>query len=101
VFVNWISQQSLEWAKAGQVPARNSVRESAEFKALADQSIIGSQIDNLHFAPAVPGISDAMEEWNKALNESVLGTKEPQAALSDAAGRANQILEANKKKYGG
>ena len=23
VFVNWISQQSLEWAKAGQVPARN------------------------------------------------------------------------------
>jgi len=101
VFINWISQQSLEWAKAGQVPARNSVRESAEFKALADQSVIGSQIDNLHFAPAVAGISDAMAEWEKALNESVLGTKEPQAALSDAAGRANQILEANKKKYGG
>ena len=39
-------------------------------------------------------------EWDKALNESVLGIKEPQAALSDAAGRANKILEANKKKYG-
>ncbi len=29
VFVNWISQQSLSWADAGMVPARNSVRESA------------------------------------------------------------------------
>ncbi len=101
VFVNWISQQSLEWAKAGQVPARNSVRESAEFKALKDQAVIGAQINYLHFPPPVPGIGDAMLEWEKALNESVLGTKAPQAALSDAAGRANQILEANKKKYGG
>jgi len=42
-----------------------------------------------------------MEEWNKALNEAVLGAKEPQAALSDAAGRANKILAANKQKYGG
>ena len=48
----------------------------------------------------MPGIADAMEEWNKALNEAVLGTKEPQAALSDAAGRATKILESNKKKYG-
>ena len=101
VFLNWISQKSLEWAKAGQVPARNEVRDSAEFKALKDQAVIGSQINDLHFPPPVPGIGDAMAEWEKALNESVLGTKEPQAALSDAAGRANKILEANKQKYGG
>ena len=55
----------------------------------------------VHFPPSVPGIGDAYLEWEKALNESVLGIKEPQAALSDAAGRANKILEANKKKYGG
>ena len=100
VFVNWISQQSLEWAKAGQVPARNEVRESAEFKALKNQSILGAQIDVLHFVPPVPGIADAMLEWEKALNESVLSIKSPQAALSDAAGRATKILESNKKKYG-
>jgi multiple sugar transport system substrate-binding protein len=101
VFVNWISQQSLEWAKAGQVPARNQVRESAEFKALKNQAALGAQIDVLHFVPPVPGIADAMEEWNKALNESVLGIKDPKTALSDAAGRANKILESNKQKYGG
>jgi multiple sugar transport system substrate-binding protein len=101
VFLNWMSQQSLEWAKAGQVPARNSVRESAEFKALKHQAALGAQIDVVHFAPTVPGIPDAYLEWEKALNESVLGIKDPKTALSDAAGRANKILEANKQKYGG
>jgi multiple sugar transport system substrate-binding protein len=62
---------------------------------------LGAQIDYVHFAPTVPGIGDAYLEWEKALNESVLGTKDPKTALSDAAGRANQILEANKTKYGG
>ena len=38
VFVNYISQKSLEWAKGGQVPARKQVRESAEFKALPEQA---------------------------------------------------------------
>jgi multiple sugar transport system substrate-binding protein len=101
VFLNWISQQSLEWAKAGQVPARNSVRESAEFKALTNQATLGAQLDVVRFAPPVPGIGDAFLEWQKAVNESVLGIKEPKTALSDAAGRANKILESNKKKYGG
>jgi multiple sugar transport system substrate-binding protein len=101
VFLNWISQQSLEWAKAGQVPARNEVRDSAEFKALKGQSTLGAQINDLHFPPPVPGIGDAMLEWEKALNESVLGIKAPQAALSDAAGRADKILQANKQKYAG
>ena len=101
VFLNWISQQSIEWAKAGQVPARNSVRESSEFAALPVQAALGAQINDLRFTPAVAGIGDAMEEWNKAVNEAVLGTKAPQAALSDAAGRADKILAANKQKYGG
>lgn len=100
VFLNWISQQSLEWAKAGQVPARTSVRDSAEFQALPEQAALAQQVDALHFLPPVAGIGDAMTEWDKALNEAVLGTKSPQAALSDAAGRATKILEANSKKYG-
>jgi multiple sugar transport system substrate-binding protein len=99
VFLNWISQQSLEWAKAGQVPARNAVRESAEFKALKDQATIGAQINDLHFLPPVAGIQDAMLEWEKAVNEAVLGTKSPEAALTDAAGRATKVLAGNKQKY--
>jgi multiple sugar transport system substrate-binding protein len=100
VFLNWISKESLEWAKGGQVPARNEVRNSPEFQALKEQATLATQIDALHFVPPVAGIADAMAEWDKALNQSVLGIKDPQAALSDAADRANKILAANQKKYG-
>lgn len=101
VFINFISQQSLEWAKGGQVPARKEIRDSADFKALAPQAAIGSQIDNLHFPPSVPGIADAMAFIDTAVNEAILLRKEPAKALSDAAAKANQTLEANRKKYGG
>jgi len=101
VFINWISQQSLEWAKGGQVPARKEVRDSAEFKALPEQSALAQQIDYVHYPPSVPGIGDAMNSINTAVNEAVLLRKEPAKALADAAAKANQILEQNRKKYGG
>ncbi len=100
VFVNYVSQKSLEWAKGGQVPARKQVRESAEFKALTDQAALATQIDDLHFPPSVPGIGDALAELNKAVNEAVLLKADPAKALSDASARADKILEANRKKYG-
>ena len=101
VFINFISQQSLEWAKGGQVPARKEIRDSAGFKALTEQAAIGTQIDDLHFPPSVPGIPDALATVDTAVNEAILLRKEPGQALADAAAKANQILEQNRKKYGG
>lgn len=101
VFLNWISTKSIEWAKGGQVPVRNSVRESEEFKALEDQASLATQIDHLRFLPSVAGVGDAMPEFDKALNLAINGGQDPAKVLSDAAGRAAKILEANKKKYGG
>jgi multiple sugar transport system substrate-binding protein len=101
VFINYISQQSLEWAKGGQVPARKEIRDSAEFKALTEQAAIGTQIDDLHFPPAVPGIPDALATVDTAVNEAILLRKEPGKALADAAAKCSQILEQNRKKYGG
>jgi multiple sugar transport system substrate-binding protein len=101
VFINFVSQQSLEWAKGGQVPARKEIREGADFKALTEQAAIGTQIDNLHFPPSVPGIPDALATVDTAVNEAILLRKDPGKALADAAGKANQILEQNRKKYGG
>jgi multiple sugar transport system substrate-binding protein len=100
VFVNYVSQKSLEWAKGGQVPARKQVRESAEFKALPEQAALAQQIDYVRYPPSVPGIGDAFNALNTAINEAVLLRKEPAKALSDASARADKILEANRKKYG-
>ena len=100
VFINWISQQSVAWAAGGQVPARNSVRESEEFADMEHQAAIAEQAEDLRFPPSLPGIGDAMAELATALNEAVLLTKEPGPALTEAAERANTILEENRERYG-
>ena len=83
------------------MPARKEVRESAEFKALPEQAALAQQIDYVRYPPSVPGIGDAFNALNTAINEAVLLRKEPAKALTDAVGRTNQILEQNRKKYGG
>jgi multiple sugar transport system substrate-binding protein len=100
VFINWISQHSIEWAKAGQVPARKSVRDSQEFKSLKAQSQFAKELDYVHFVPPVPGIGDVQpQSFDQAVNEAILLKKEPKAALDEAASRANQLLEENRQKY--
>ena len=100
VFINWVSQQSLEWAKAGQVPARNSIRESQEFQDLEHQSTLAQQADYVHFPPAVPGIGDVQfQTMEQAVNKAILGKQSPKEALDEAAARADKMLEENRKKY--
>jgi multiple sugar transport system substrate-binding protein len=100
VFINWISRNSAEWAKAGQVPARNSARESSTFQSLELQSKIAQELPYVHFPPSVPGIADVqLEALDPATNEAVLLKKEPEAALDEAASQANQLLEENRQKY--
>ncbi|MEV6154384.1 ABC transporter substrate-binding protein [Nonomuraea sp. NPDC052129] len=100
VFINWISGHSLEWAKGGQVPARKSIRDGAEFAALKEQATIGTQIDYLYFPPSVAGIGDAFAAVDQAINAAILLKKSPKDALTEAAAKADKILEANRKKYG-
>jgi multiple sugar transport system substrate-binding protein len=99
-FLAYLSENSIEWAKSGQVPARNSVRESEEFAALEVQSTLAEQLDYVIFPPTVPGIGDVTAPtWEQAVNEAVLGKAEPKAALDEAARRADALLEDNRKKY--
>ena len=99
VFVNWISQQSLTWADAGMVPARNSVRENPEFKTKVEVNEFAKELDYIHFVPPIPGVNDVMPEYQAAVSSGMTGKKDIAAALSEAAGRADKILAANKKKY--
>ena len=100
VFINWISKRSAEWAKAGQVPARDEVRESQEFKSLKWQPVIAKELPYVQFPPPVPGIGDVYTgSLEPAINEAVLLKKEPEAALDEAANTADQLLKENKQKY--
>lgn len=100
VFVNWISQQSLGWADAGMVPARNEVRESAEFKQKGAVTEFAKELDFIRFPPPIPGVTDQEPEWDIAVSKAILGKQDVAAALAEGGVKANKILAANKKKYG-
>jgi len=100
VFISWVSQHSADWAKAGQVPARQSVQESQAFKQLGPQSIVASQLPDVHFQPPVPGIGDAVPILEAAVGDAVLLKSSPEDALAEAEQQVNQLLEENAEKYG-
>jgi multiple sugar transport system substrate-binding protein len=100
-FINWLSQHSLDWAQGGQIPARTPVRQEPGFAKLKDVNTLAQQLDYMHFAPALPGVGDAMDTMDAAVNEAVLLKKPAKQALDDAAARADKILAENLKKYGG
>ncbi|MGS0686320.1 ABC transporter substrate-binding protein [Nakamurella sp. GG22] len=101
LFIAFISEKSIEWAKSGQVPARNSVRESPEFTELEVQNTLAQQLPNAVFPPTVPGIGDVTAPtYELAVNQVMLGKAQPKEALDSAASKANQMLEDNRAKYG-
>jgi multiple sugar transport system substrate-binding protein len=53
VFVKWIGDNSLAWAKTGKMPAKLTTLNSDEFKALPEQSLIATSLDYVHFPPAL------------------------------------------------
>jgi multiple sugar transport system substrate-binding protein len=101
VFIDWMSKHSADWAGAGMIPARNSVRESADVTSMT-QAPVAESIDTMRFLPPVPGLGDVQAQTLEiAVNEATLLKRSPSDALKDAAAKATTALEANLKKYGG
>jgi multiple sugar transport system substrate-binding protein len=101
-FISWISEHSLDWAKAGQLPARQSVINSAEFKALPAVSKIAAQQPDARFYPTIPLVADFVtgpQGAGFAAVQGVTGKADPKAALDTAAGNLQKILDTNIKKY--
>ncbi|WP_437730627.1 ABC transporter substrate-binding protein [Sorangium sp. So ce1335] len=101
VFVDWLSRHSLEWARAGMVPARREARESAAFRRMTEQAIFAEQIPVVRFPPAIAGI-DAVRAstLDLAVNEAVLLRAAPREALGRAAREADALLADNLRKFG-
>jgi multiple sugar transport system substrate-binding protein len=100
VFINWLSQHSLDWAAGGQVPARRSVLDDPKFDALTEVNTLAAELPDAAFPPAAPGIGDVTNLFYTAFNEAVLGKKAPKQALDDGVAKADKLLEDNRKKYG-
>ena len=101
IFIKYMLDNSVTWAKAGQIPASKSVRASEAFMAVEPQASIAPSIENAIFPPSVPGITDAFGPLGEAVGSLMNGTAtDIQATLDDSVSRANEILTQNRDTYG-
>jgi multiple sugar transport system substrate-binding protein len=102
VFIDWFIKNSLEWAKVGELPASNAVREQPGFKKLTLLQPFAESLPDVHFGTTIPGGADPNgpdAQMATAVNEAVLLRKSPKEALDEAARKADQALEENRQKY--
>jgi multiple sugar transport system substrate-binding protein len=100
VFIDWISRKSADWAGAGMVPARKSVRDSAAVKNTT-QAPIAAEIAEMKFLPPIPGVGDVQAQTLEiAVAEATLLRTPPAQALKDQAAKATKLMQANQKKFG-
>lgn len=101
MLIKYLVDNSVEWAKAGQIPANTTVRESEAFKAVQPMAAIAPSVEGAFFPPAVPGITDAFAPLGEAVGAVMAGTETNiKGALDNAATRADQILEQNRANFG-
>lgn len=95
--LKFISDNSIEWAKGGQIPVRKSVVESPEFKAMA---LLKPFMDSIPDAVYLPKLekgsfifaSNANTPMMIAMQEVMLNQKTPKKALAAAAKQVDGIL---------
>jgi multiple sugar transport system substrate-binding protein len=101
IFIDYLLDNSVTWARAGQLPANNVVRASEEFAEVQPQAdIAAGSAEYVFLPPSVPGITDAYAPLDEAIGALMAGNAtDVQAELDGAAERANQILEQNAELY--
>ena len=100
MFIKYVIDNSVEWAKAGNIPALNAARNSAEFKALPQAAFVDA-LNNPIFPPAIPDVGSAFAPLGDAIGAVMSGKQtDIKKALDDAAASANKVLEQNRKNFG-
>ena len=100
IFIKYVLDNSLEWAKAGNIPASNTVRNSPDFQALP-HAVLAPAVENPVFPPPIPGIGSAFVPLGEAVGSIIAGTEtDIKRALDSSAERANAILAENRASFG-
>lgn len=98
LWVKWLSDNSMEWAKAGQVPARQSVRDDP---ALADTaapiSRVAESANIVVILPQVAALEPALwDQFGPVIDAYLAGdVTDAAAALEEANAKSQQVMDEN------
>lgn len=90
-FINFMGNNSLEWAKAGQCPAHVSIKEVAEFKDMP-QAFVADEADELKIYN-YKYYGYAVESLDTVLGEVFWGRMTPQEGLDQAVQETKDKIE--------
>ena len=92
LFSRYFSDNSLQWAAAGQVPVRKSLRDSAQFAQYTVQSEFAKEIPFAVYQPQIPFVFEFQTEFDYMTERVFRGTLAPAAALKEAEDNINRII---------
>jgi len=97
-FIRYLSQNSIRWASAGQVPARKSVRELPEFAAMPVQSAFSKQIPYMMYPPRTTVLFELTLEIDVAVEKVIRGTADAKTALDLADANAQKAIDRDRRE---
>lgn len=92
-FANWIADNSASWAKAGHVPSKPSILETAEFNELPYRSDYAEIQDYVTYMPNAPRLNAINDTLKKHLNLFMNGQATAEETLSNAEKEINDLLK--------
>jgi multiple sugar transport system substrate-binding protein len=98
--VRFLSGRSLDWADAGQVPARASARATERFRGMAVQHAFAEQLDHVRYPPRTPIQAELLVEVSTAVERALRGRASPAEALKDAQENALRFVERERRERG-
>lgn len=95
-FIAYLSQHSIDWANAGQVPARRSLRETDAFKKMPVQVAFAKQIPHMMYPPRTPVLFELGLEVGLAVEKVIRGRTTPEEALHIANINTQRVMDRDK-----
>lgn len=83
-FMRFIADHGLEWAGAGQIPARKSDRATKEFAGMKLQFAFARQLPDMVYPPRSPGLFEMQRELNFAVEKALHGRASSAEVLREA-----------------
>ncbi len=91
-FIDWVTEHSLPWGRAGQIPARKAISSSAEYAALPNRADPAKLIDIARFLPNSEKINAVREISMMHVNAAVVGQQTPEESLNRMEAEINREL---------
>jgi multiple sugar transport system substrate-binding protein len=101
-WIDWLSKHSMDWAKAGQIPARTSVRTDPKMAEVAAPiAAVIANADHAIMLPQVAALEGALwDQFGPVVDGYLTGeVTDLKTALEEANARSQQAMDENAAQY--